>query len=194
DEEDLFSLIPYIDERFLVLSARAPLALGPGQYGWYHFFMGPDGIDRDVGEAEQSRLQIIAFIREAVEAYGADAARVYLMGFSQGAIMSLSVMLTEPELLAGVVAMSGMLPREVQPMVAAPERLKDFPVLVVHGVDDGVLPIQEGRALRQYLSQVPVRLDYREYPMRHQISDESLDDVCGWLKNEYDVSIHALHQ
>jgi phospholipase/carboxylesterase len=37
-----------------------------------------------------------AFINEAIAAYDLDARRVFLMGFSQGAIMSLYVALTEP--------------------------------------------------------------------------------------------------
>jgi phospholipase/carboxylesterase len=186
NEEDLFSLVPYLDERFRIVSARAPHRLGPGQFGWYHVVFRPNGIDRDVGEAERSREQIATFIGEAAQAYGADPRRVYLMGFSQGAIMSVAVMLTHPELLAGVVAMSGMLPHEVLPRQASPERLKDFPVMVVHGTFDDVLPIQEGRALQKHLAGLPVKLDYREYSMAHQISDESLDDVCGWLIERLD--------
>ena len=33
NEEDLFGLAPYLDERFLVVSARAPVTLGYGGYG-----------------------------------------------------------------------------------------------------------------------------------------------------------------
>jgi phospholipase/carboxylesterase len=181
NEQDLFALIPYLDERFIVISARALFTMGRNQFGWYHVAFYADRIDRNEAELEQSRKLLVQFIDEAVAKYGADPRRVYLMGFSQGSIMSLAVMLTQPELLAGVVVQSGSLPREVLPIAAAPERLKDFPVLVVHGLYDEVLPIAEGRAVRDHLNQLPVKLDYREYPMRHQISDQSLDDVCGWL-------------
>jgi phospholipase/carboxylesterase len=114
-------------------------------------------------------------------AYNADPQRVYLMGFSQGAIMSLSIMLTEPALLAGVVAMSGSLPREVLPIAAPPEQLQGFPVMQVHGTYDDVLPIEEGRAVRDHLSRLPVNLTYHEYDMAHQVTQESLDDVRSWL-------------
>ena len=181
NEEDLFELRSYLDERFLILSLRAPLELGPDQYAWYHVNFRPEAIDRDAEDFERSRLLLAQFIVEAVPAYGADPRRVYLMGFSQGAIMSVATLLTRPELLAGAVIMSGALPDAVLPTGAVGENLQDLPVLVVHGVNDDVLPIADGRALRRHLAQLPVRLDYREYPMRHQISTESLDDVCGWL-------------
>src|SRR4030095_14145181 len=65
NEEDLFSLAPLLDERFLVITPRAPYTLGPGQFGWYHVFFLPTTIDRDEEEAEQSRQRLISFIREA---------------------------------------------------------------------------------------------------------------------------------
>lgn len=184
NEQDLFALTPYIDERFIVISARAPLTLGRNQFGWYNVAFYPDRIERNAAELEQSRRLLIQFIKEAIVAYDADPKRVYLMGFSQGSIMSVAVMLTQPELLAGIVVQSGSLPTEVLPDVAARERFNKFPVLVVHGTDDNVLSIDEAHTLQDYLQTLPVDLEYREYPMRHQISDQSLDDVCGWLVNQ----------
>jgi phospholipase/carboxylesterase len=115
-------------------------------------------------QAEASRQALIRFIDEAVAAYGADPARVYLMGFSQGAIMSASVALTVPELVAGAVLMSGRILPEIRPALAAPSRLAGLPILLVHGTADAVLPIQHGRASRALLENLPVDLDYREYP------------------------------
>jgi phospholipase/carboxylesterase len=189
NEQDLFSLAPYLDPRLLIVSVRAPYTLGRGQYGWYHVTFLPDRIERNAEESLQSRARLAQFIREVPPAYKADPQRVYLMGFSQGAIMSLSLMLTEPGLLAGVVALSGSLPREVLPSAAPPEQLQGFPVMQVHGVYDDVLPIEEGRATRDYLSKLPVRLTYKEYDMAHQVTQESLDDVCAWL-----TSVVSSHQ
>nr|MBA2732595.1 phospholipase [Acidobacteriota bacterium] len=36
NEEDLLGLAPYVDERFLVVSARAPIVMGPASYGWFN--------------------------------------------------------------------------------------------------------------------------------------------------------------
>ena len=181
NEQDLFSLTPYLDERFLVISARAPIQMGRNQYGWYHVTFYPDRIDRNEFEQENSRKLLIRFVQEAIDHYHVDPKRVYLMGFSQGSIMSLAVLLTQPELIAGVVVQSGALPVELTPMIASRERLKGIPVIAVHGVEDDVLPIHEGRAVRDSLIELSLDLEYHEYPMRHQISDQSLDDVCGWL-------------
>ncbi len=181
NEDDLFALTPYLDERFCIVSARAPQALGLGQYGWYHVNFLPDRIEKDAREMEQARRQLIAFIREAITAYEVDPRQVYLMGFSQGAIMSLAAILTAPELFAGAVVMSGSLPDEVLSEAAAPEQLKGISLLVVHGLYDDIIPIAQARRMSAYLTGLPVNMEFRDYPMRHQISDQSLDDVAGWL-------------
>ena len=188
NEEDLFGLVSYLDKRFLVVSARAPLTLGPRSYGWFEVNFTPRGPDIKPQQAEESREKLITFIGEVVKAYGANPKQVYLMGFSQGAIMSASVALTRPDLVAGAVLMSGRILPEIQPSLAALEQLQGLPFLVVHGTRDNVLPIQHGRSSRETLSALPVQLTYHEYPMAHEVSRESITDVANWLTAELNKS------
>src|SRR4051812_15883257 len=148
NEQDLIGLAPSLDGRFLTVSARAPITLDRGAFAWFHIQFTPNGIVIEPDEAEASRLLVLKFVDEVVEAYGADPKRVYLMGFSQGCIMSLAASLTEPKKFAGVVGMSGRLLPEVEPKIAPPEELKGLPFMIVHGTDDQVLPLSYGRAIR----------------------------------------------
>src|SRR5215813_4755144 len=91
NEHDLFGLAPYLDRRFQIVSARAPHILMPGGYAWFELGWTATDIVINVEQAEQSRALLIRFIAEALAAYGGDPAHVYLVGFSQGAIMSASV-------------------------------------------------------------------------------------------------------
>lgn len=176
-----------LDARLQIVSLRAPLTFGPGAYGWFPVQFLPDGnFAIDPGIAEQSRRQVVAAVDEAAEAYGADPRRVYLMGFSQGCIMSLAAALTEPEKVAGVVAMSGRLLPQVEPLIASPERLNGLPLIVAHGEHDDVIPIRHGREIRDKLQKLPVELTYREYPIGHFVSQESLADISDWLTQQLD--------
>ncbi|HEX9131371.1 MAG TPA: PHB depolymerase family esterase [Ktedonobacteraceae bacterium] len=186
NEHDLFGLVPYLDKRFLIISARAPNTLGPGSYAWFEVDFTPQGSVINPAQAEASRKALIEFQDEAVKAYGVDPKRVYLMGFSQGAIMSASVALTQPELVAGAALMSGRILPEIQPLIASNEELTGLSFLVVHGTADMVLPISHGRASRQLLSSLPVELTYHEYRMGHEVSQESLADVAAWLSARLD--------
>jgi phospholipase/carboxylesterase len=187
-EQDLFGLVPYLDPRFHVLSLRAPMTLFPGSYAWFELNIDGRGPRIRPEQAEQSRQMLVSFIEDAPAVYQANPEQLYLMGFSQGAMMSLAVMLTRPELLAGAVAMSGRtMPELFDPATAlgghlAPEEsLDNFPLLVMHGRQDPVLPIQFGRDTQERFSTLPVDLTYKEYDMAHSISEESLGDLIEWL-------------
>jgi phospholipase/carboxylesterase len=180
-ERDLFDLAEYLDRRFFIVSARAPNVLGPDAYAWYPVEFTATGPIIDPEAAEDSRLIVLRFIDELIGTYHVDPKRVFLMGFSQGAIMSLSIMLTHPEKIAGVVAMSGRLLDEVKPEMVAPEKLEGFPVLMAHGVSDEVIPIRYARQAMEYLRTLKVDLFYREYGMGHTISEASLTDILEWL-------------
>jgi phospholipase/carboxylesterase len=190
-EADLFMLAPHLDQRFLIVSARAPNTLAPGMYAWFEVQLDPVNPVINPEQAETSRQILIRFIDEVVDAYGADPRRVFLMGFSQGAIMSLGVLLTRPEKVSGVVAMSGRILSEVLANMAPPEAMRGIPVLVVHGVADPILPIHHGRAIRDLLAKLPVDLTYKEYTMGHQVTEESLADVAAWLRMQLDREPNA---
>jgi phospholipase/carboxylesterase len=186
NEQDLFSLTPYLDKRFLIVSVRAPLPIFPGGYAWFQIDFTPSGTRMHADQAEQSRLILLEFLDYLLETYQPDARRVYLAGFSQGAMMSLHVALTHPEKIAGVLAMSGRVLADLLPNLAAPEALHEMPIFVAHGIYDDVLPIENGRATKELLAQLPVVLTYHEYPMAHEISAQSLADTTAWLTQQLD--------
>jgi phospholipase/carboxylesterase len=186
-ERDLFSFADLLDARFLVLSARAPLVRGHDSFAWFDVLARlPDRIEIDVEELRNSRDQLIQFIGEAVAAYDADPARVYLLGFSQGAIVSLTTALSRPAPLAGIAALSGRLPPEVVAWSAPPAELAGLLVLVSHGRHDNVIPVSHARAARQVLDGLPLDLTYREYDMAHELNPASLRDTLAWLSARLD--------
>ena len=187
NEADLFALTPYLDERFLVVSARAPFEMGAGSYAWFNIGFTPEGIVADKAQLKTSLKLLSKFVDELAEAYGADAGRVYLAGFSQGALMSTAFALKYPGKVAGVVAMSGSLPAQMLAYTTDREALAGTRFLVTHGLHDAVLPVEQGRATREHLKTLPVDLTYREYPMGHEVSAESLRDVSAWLTESLDA-------
>lgn len=184
----MLGLAPMLDDRFHVVSLRAPLTFGPSAYGWFPVQFLPEGFLIDEEVAERSRKQVVESIDLLVKQYGADPKRVYLLGFSQGAIISLAAGLTEPEKVAGIVAMSGRLLPQVEPMIAPPERLEGLPITAVHGVYDEVIPVRYGREIRDRLGKLPVDLTYREYPMGHHVTQDSMADIARWLSGKLNES------
>lgn len=186
NEQDLFSLASRLDGRFVVVSARAPLSLGPQANAWYHLEWTDHGPVGNDAEAMSSRDAIVRFAREAGDAYGTDPAGTFLLGFSQGAIMSLYTALAYPKTIAGIVPMSGRLLPQALAERAPDTDLAGFPVFAVHGTRDGVLPIANGREIRDELLKLPLDFRYKEYDMAHEVSNESLADIAAWLTARLD--------
>lgn len=186
DENDLFGLSAYLDARFFVVSVRAPFVLPYGGFAWFEINFEPSGITANVRQFEDSRQKFLEFVDETVAEHDLDAEKIYLCGFSQGAMISLSAVLSAPEKFAGVAALSGRAMPDMLPAPQKIEKFNDLPVLVQHGIYDPVLPVENGRATREVLSRLPVDLEYKEYPMAHEISAESLNDLAQWLKNQLD--------
>jgi phospholipase/carboxylesterase len=179
NEHDLMGLAPYLDPRFHIVSARAVYDIGMG-YAWYYLYGVPGNLQADGASRAHSLEVLKKFVSSLPERLGADTRRVYLLGFSQGAVMSLSLALTIPHLVAGVVAISGYLDESVLPGVR-PESLDHLDILVQHGTYDDLLPVELGRQVNAYLETLPVRLTYREYPIAHSIHPQGLMLTQQWL-------------
>ena len=107
-EQDLFGLVPYVDPRFHVLSLRAPLTLMPGGYAWFELNYAGAGLRIRPEQVEESRLTLVSFIENAPAVYQTDPERALPDGLQPGGHDEPGGdTVTQPELLAGVVAMSG---------------------------------------------------------------------------------------
>lgn len=181
NELAMASLASSFDPRFLVISVRAPITLEPFAFAWFHVTFTDRGPVISAEEARAAWQTMARFIDEAVAAYDADPARVFVAGFSQGGILALATMLTAPELVAGAVCMSGRLPPEVLPHVASDLRLQGKPVLIVHGTGDETLGVEYGRSAHATLQAFPLALEYREFDIGHTTTPESVAAVSKWL-------------
>jgi phospholipase/carboxylesterase len=185
DERDLFDLADYLDPRLYVVSARAPLGLPWGGFAWYHLGGQPGALVPD----PQSRARAADILERFVEAVparvGADPRRSYVLGFSQGAIMSLAVAARRPELVAGLISLSGYLDPETVP-ASGPAALGGLPILHMHGTYDDVIPVAAAHMTRDVLQQTDARYEYHEYPIAHGIHPDALGVIQAWLSARLD--------
>ena len=181
DEYDLMGLEEGLDPRLTIVSARAPLSLGRG-FMWYDLsHLG----EPDAMTMQSSLEQLRLFIKSVPGAYHIDPERIYLMGFSQGAIMSAALALTDSVSVRGVIMHSGYVPVDYL-MGVDPAGLRDKPFFVAHGKYDDILPVTLGRDAAEYLAEHKARLTYQEYPIGHTISEESFYDLSEWLTAQLD--------
>lgn len=186
NEKDLISLAPALDRRLRVLSLQAPIQMGYEMYGWFPIEFTPCGIAVDREAAGRARDLLQKFLRETISTLRPSGGKVFLMGFSQGAVMNYLTAIGAPELLHGVIALSGQLPDPLPEPETIPNALKELPFLVVHGLYDDVLPIEKGREADQWLRKSVSDFTYREYPMGHEIDADALSQIASWLRQQID--------
>jgi len=179
NEKDLIQLAPMLHKELRYISVRAPHTLDVGMFGWFPLSFTPTGITVDYTAAEEARLQFISFVKDIIAEYQPAGNKVFLMGFSQGSVMSYMTAFSEPELVHGIIACSGQLP-ETRPK--SDNSIRKLPFLVMHGLHDDILPIAKGRAANEFLQQRVDDLTYREYPIAHQIADEGVELIHSWLE------------
>jgi phospholipase/carboxylesterase len=187
-EDEFLKLADQFDHRFVLISARGPFEQSPSSFAWFRISPFPDERAFFIDDAEESRQRMIQFINESVANYDVDPDQIYLFGFDQGATIALSVMLTEPALLSGVVAMSGEVLPEVLHMRVSKSMLRDFPVFLAYGLHDQTLPIQDGRKMRDLLAVFTDDIRYREYPVGRQVTSANIQDASDWLTQKLDAN------
>ncbi|HYK04551.1 MAG TPA: phospholipase [Thermoanaerobaculia bacterium] len=187
NELQMSAIAPAFDPRCVVVSVRSPIVMGPSSFAWFHVRFTADGPVIVEREAIDAWRRVAAFAEEAAELYEADPGRVYVGGFSQGGIIGVASLLADPERFAGAFSMSGRLLPEVLAHTSA-ERVAGKPVLIVHGEHDDKLGVHLARWARERLEERGLAVTYREFPMGHEITRESLREVTSWLTRQLDVS------
>lgn len=95
--------------------------------------------------------------------------------------MSYSVALTRPDLTSGIAAMSGRLLEEIKPQVVKTPQLQKLKILITHGKNDQVIPIDHARKATAYLNTLKIEPLYFEYNASHEINDAMLGELVNWL-------------
>lgn len=182
NEQDLFGLAPHVPPQFHVISLRGPFALGQGSYAWFQFSVAPDG-SRRIHQAQEatSRAAIAQAVQDAAERLGVLPSRVVLGGFSQGGIMSLSLLLTQPALLQAAMVLHSRLLPEIAPFAAPAAALQGKQLWVSHGQQDQVIPLAEAHGIQAHAAKLPLTLRYSEYPGGHEIRPGELQQAMQWL-------------
>jgi phospholipase/carboxylesterase len=182
NEQDLFGLAPYVPPNFHVLSLRAPYAMAPSAYGWFAFAVDAQG-ERTINEAQEaaSRQLVAQTLAAAAKQLGIPPERVVVGGFSQGGIMSLSLLLTQPTLMHAAMVMHSRLLQQIVSLVVPGDELKDKQLWLSHGTYDNVIPLAAAHVIRDLVKALPVELAYAEYPSQHEIIQEELMDAMRWL-------------
>jgi phospholipase/carboxylesterase len=147
---------------------------------WYDILAMSPARAIDQAQLEESADQVIALI-EAERESAIAAERIVLAGFSQGgAVVLHTAFLRYPGTLGGVLALSTYAPTFSDDM-QLPDTKRRLPVLCLHGRFDDVVTPDMGRAAYDRLHTSGVQVQWRDYPMSHEVLPEEIRDIAEWL-------------
>ncbi|KAA0548777.1 esterase [Bacillus sp. BGMRC 2118] len=177
NEKNMLSLVEGLEEQFYLFSIRGHIQQPSG----YAFFTieGYGKPHRDVFDESITRLS--SFIDYTIDHYNIDTKHLFLLGFSQGAILSKTLALALGNRIKGIVALSGYIPAFVKEEYTQ-KSVEEVSVFISHGQYDQVLPYEWGVESKQYFEQVGANVTFRSYKAPHTVSLQNQQDFINWIE------------
>ena len=89
--------------------------------------------------------------------------------------------LGRPGMFSGLAALIQPMPDRDELKSRLPAQ-RTQPIFIAHGIYDDLATVDRAREARDFLVSEGYRPQYKEYPMRHEISQEVMDDLVPWVK------------
>ncbi len=139
----------------------------------------------DLPDLHRRTRELGDFIEAAGAAYGFGVDRLYALGFSNGANVAASLMLSRPGALAGGILMRAMVPFEPE---ARPD-LSGREVLLSQGRDDPMIPSESAERLATMLRGFGADVELSWQPGGHGIGSNDVQVAQRWLDNRGFLSV-----
>jgi phospholipase/carboxylesterase len=176
NEQHMLSVFEDAKEAFILIGIRGHLDHKNG-YAYYHL-KGYGNPDRELFDKSMKGLE--SFIEYACETYPIDREKIYVGGFSQGAILSNSLALVLGDKIKGIVSLNGYIPEFVK---------EDYPIKPIDhlsiylsdGEFDSIFSPEVGKKNYAYFTEAGASVHYQTYQTGHEIGEDNKNDLSRWL-------------
>jgi phospholipase/carboxylesterase/glyoxalase family protein len=173
DETDLLPLGEGLAPGAGLLSPRGQVL----EHGMPRFFRRlAEGVF-DLGDLCFRTHELAGFVAVAAAVYGFDPRRVVAVGYSNGANIAASLLLTHPGVLCGAILFHAQVPLEPQ---EAPN-LSGVPVFLTGGRADPLVRPVETERLAALLREAGADVTLHWQPNGHTLSPREVDEARRWL-------------
>jgi phospholipase/carboxylesterase len=171
DENDLLTLGRHLSAGAALLSPRGKVL----ENGMPRFFRRlAEGVF-DLEDLAVRTRELGDFVDRAREHYG--IGKPIAVGFSNGANIAASLLLTQPEALAGAVLMRAMVPFVPRTLPA----LDGLPVLILSGAADPLVPAADRDRLAKLFADAGAAVTYQTVPAGHNLAPQDVAAAAKWL-------------
>jgi len=131
----------------------------------------------DMEDLHGRTAELVDFVEAAAERYGFERGRLYAVGFSNGANVAASLMLSRPRVLAGAILLRAMVPFEPDPVPG----LEGRAVLIGAGRMDPIVPVAQAERLAAIFRNAGVDTTLEWQDAGHQLTPRDIRAAEGWL-------------
>jgi phospholipase/carboxylesterase/glyoxalase family protein len=142
----------------------------------------------DLDDLKLQTDELARFVGAASSKYGFDAGKIVAVGYSNGANIAASVMLSHPGVLAGAILFRPMVP--FTPPVS-PD-LRNVPVLLAAGRRDPVVVPEQTLALGEILKTSGARVSLHWHEGGHELGRDDIAAAKDWIHIEGRESLGQL--
>ena len=161
NKSDLFSFSNFMDSDYLIISIQAPIKLDYNSYCWWSLQYDDNmRLTMNTEEALKTVNQLDEFIStELNEKYNFISDQIYLVGFSQGCMISYALSINFPKNYKKAVGLSGKIPHEI---INFNEKFdySNHNFFCSHGLNDQVIPIEIARESHRWFSEKNINHKY----------------------------------
>lgn len=111
--------------------------------------------------------------------------KTFMLGFSQGCVMTLEIALCYPKLLAGLIGISGYISEWEDVQYRISRVAKQQRILVSHGIMDPVLPFDQAKEQMQQLKKEGYNIQWHEFPKEHTIIGDEICLIRDFVQQPY---------
>ena len=176
DETDLVELGQSVAPGLPILSVRGKVL----ENGMPRFFRRlAEGVF-DLEDLKVRTEELADFVTKARMQYGFGDKPVIALGYSNGANIAASLLLSRPEILQGAVLLRAMMPFE-------PKELPDLRgkrILMLSGLIDQIIPAENSKRLAGMLQESGANVDFVLKPTGHGLTQFDFSAIKNWMSEE----------
>jgi phospholipase/carboxylesterase len=181
---DLIELAPYLlskNPNVAFFSPDAPHKMGH-LTGYEWFSLASREEDFMLQGACNVMDSVVDYIDQKIQQYKVDYSDVYLLGFSQGAMLSMHVAYHMKNKIAGVIGFSGKI---IKPSALGKTLKNKVPTLLIHGKYDDIVPYFLMEQAHNILSKLSVEVkSVTEENLAHSIGNKGIKAASEFINTK----------
>lgn len=173
NESDLLQLGRMLDPVAALLSPRGKVL----ENGMPRYFRRlAEGVF-DIEDLHARTEELAEFIDAAANEYNLDRESIVAVGYSNGANIAASLMLSDPEMLSAAILLRAMVPFEPDSL----PNLSRTPVFMSSGRQDPIIPAENSERLAELLRAAGATVTLQWLGEGHQLTQDDISAASAWL-------------